>query len=145
MFKKENREINFPFNYGNYGRLHLMSLGSCSFPQSSSHTEENKLSTTCRRHQRSEDFIPKKGKSKSVVWKWYGFAASDKEQTSPRCKVCLKAVAAKDSSTANLFQHLKKKHSHERDQCVALWASQNNDDESLKTPSPKHKHVTIEE
>ena len=25
----------------------------------------------------SEDFVPIKGKSKSVVWKWYGFTVSD--------------------------------------------------------------------
>lgn len=33
-------------------------------------------------------------KSRSVVWNWYGFAFSDQEQTTPCCKVCLKAASA---------------------------------------------------
>ena len=40
----------------------------------------------------SEDLIPKKGNVSSVIWNWFGFVASDTEQTAPRCKVCLKGV-----------------------------------------------------
>lgn len=86
----------------------------------------------------SENFVAKKGKSKSVVWKWYGFAVSDEEQTTPRCKVCLKAVSTKDSSTTNLFQHLEKNHTPEWEQCVALRAAQENE-----KPPPAPKQVTL--
>ncbi len=77
----------------------------------------------------------------SIIWLWSKSALridvaytfnSTYCNISIYCIHCLfSSVAAKDSSTANLFQHLKKKHSHEQDQCVALWASQDNDDESL--------------
>ncbi|KAM3842884.1 E3 SUMO-protein ligase ZBED1-like [Diretmus argenteus] len=89
--------------------------------------------------QGSEDFVAKKGKSKSVVWKWYGFAVSDEKQTTPHCKVCLKAVSSKDSSTTNLFQHLEKNHTPEWEQCVALRAQEK---EPAKTP-PATKQLTL--
>ena len=59
------------------------------------------------------DLTPQKGTVSSVIWNWFGFVASDKEQTSPRCKVCLKAVATKGSSTTHLLQHLKQRHATE--------------------------------
>ncbi|KAM3850215.1 E3 SUMO-protein ligase ZBED1-like [Diretmus argenteus] len=89
--------------------------------------------------QGSEDFVDKKGKSKSVVWKWYGFAVSDEKQTTPHCKVCLKAVSSKDSSTTNLFQHLEKNPTPEWEQCVALRAQEK---EPAKTP-PATKQLTL--
>ena len=66
------------------------------------------------------DLTPQKGTVSSVIWNWFGFVASDKEQTSPRCKVCLKAVATKGSSTTNLLQHLKQRHATEWERCVTL-------------------------
>ncbi|KAL6489205.1 hypothetical protein MHYP_G00029460 [Metynnis hypsauchen] len=32
------------------------------------------------------ELVPKKGVTSSVVWNWFGFAATDADQTSPRCK-----------------------------------------------------------
>ncbi|XP_073457240.1 E3 SUMO-protein ligase ZBED1-like [Aquarana catesbeiana] len=66
-----------------------------------------------------EQLLPKKCSSTSVVWSWFGFTASDEEQTTPRCKLCLKAVVG-GSSTTNLFQHLKRKHAAEFEKCCLL-------------------------
>ncbi|KAI5105044.1 protein atonal-like 8 [Silurus meridionalis] len=66
-----------------------------------------------------EELVPKKGTVSSVIWNWFGFAASDAAHT-PRCKVCLKAVASKGSSTTNLLQHLKQRHAVEWKRCRAL-------------------------
>lgn len=71
-----------------------------------------------------------------MVWKWFWFNASDEQQITPRCEVCLEAVATKGSATTNLFQHLKQSHSAEREQCVALWAAGARD-ASPKTAAPK--------
>lgn len=71
----------------------------------------------------SEDLIPKKGNVSSVIWNWFGFVASDTEQTAPRCKVCL-AVATKGSCTTNLLQHLKQRHAAEWERCCSLRKEQ---------------------
>lgn len=81
----------------------------------------------------SGSLVPKSGKSKSVVWNWYGFAVSDEKQTTPRCKVYLKAVSAKDSSTTNLFQHLANNHKPEWEKCMGSRAEK----EPEKRPAPK--------
>ena len=47
--------------------------------------------------------IDKKGSTVSVIWKWFGFLKSDKEQSNVRCKLCRRQVVTKSSSTANLF------------------------------------------
>ncbi len=57
-----------------------------------------------------EELVPKKGTVSSIIWNWFGFVASDAEQTTPLCKVCLMYVASKGSSTTNLLQHLKQRH-----------------------------------
>lgn len=56
----------------------------------------------------------------SIVGNWLSFAASDAAQTMPRCRLCLKAVAIKGSSTTNLFQHVKQKHAAEWETCCSL-------------------------
>ncbi|KAK1875045.1 Zinc finger BED domain containing protein 1 [Dissostichus eleginoides] len=66
-----------------------------------------------------EELVPKKGMVSSVIWNWFAFARSDLDQTTPRCKVCLKSVASKGSSTTNLLQHLKQKHPAEWEKCCA--------------------------
>ncbi|GAA6106318.1 protein yippee-like 2 isoform X1 [Tachysurus ichikawai] len=38
-----------------------------------------------------KELVPKKGTVSSVIWNWF----ADAEQTTPRCKVCLKSVASK--------------------------------------------------
>ncbi len=69
-----------------------------------------------------------------------GFNASDEEQTTPRCKVCLKSVAVKNSTT-DLFQHLQKHHPPEWQQCVSERTAQENADKA--TPPPTPKQVTL--
>lgn len=63
--------------------------------------------------KQKEELAPKRGTGLSVVWNWFGLAASDLRQT-----VCLKAVVTKDSSMTNLFQHLKQRHSAKRENFV---------------------------
>ncbi|XP_022073035.2 E3 SUMO-protein ligase ZBED1-like [Acanthochromis polyacanthus] len=81
----------------------------------------------------SRELIQKKGTANSIIWNWFGFDASDEQQTKPRCKVCLKAVAIGSSSTTNLFQHLKNKHSAEWEKCTRL----RHDDSSSSTPAKR--------
>lgn len=80
----------------------------------------------------SEDLIPKKGNVSSVIWNWFGFVASDMEQTAPRCKVCL-AVATKISCTTNLLQHLKQRHAAEWERCCSLRKEQDRGSPSTAT------------
>ena len=87
------------------------------------------------------DLTPKKGLVSSVIWNWFGFVASDKEQTSPRCKVCLKAVATKGSSTTNLLQHLKQRHATEWERCVALRLEQDHGSPSNVNATKKQPTV----
>lgn len=81
----------------------------------------------------SEDLIPKKGNVSSVIWNWFGFVASDMEQTAPRCKVCL-AVATKGSCTTNLLQHLKQTEACCRVGEVLLPTK------GTRPRQPKHRH-----
>ncbi|XP_022042867.1 E3 SUMO-protein ligase ZBED1-like [Acanthochromis polyacanthus] len=67
-----------------------------------------------------EQLLPKKGTTTSIIWNWFGFTASDEGQTTPRCKICQKAVVVACSSTTNLFQHLKRKHAPEWEKCRLL-------------------------
>lgn len=80
----------------------------------------------------SEYLIPKKGNVSSVIWNWFGFVASDTEQTAPRCKVCL-AVATKGSCTTNLLQHLKQRHAAEWERCCSLRKEQDRGSPSTAT------------
>ena len=71
---------------------------------------------------------------------WFGFDTSDEEQSTPRCKICLKSVAVKSSMT-NLFQHLQNNHPSEWQQCVAERTAQGN--ANAATPPPTPKQVTL--
>lgn len=82
---------------------------------------------------REDLIIPKKGNVSSVIWNWFGFVVSDTEQTAPRCKVCLKAVATKGSSTTNLLQHLKQRHAAEWERCCSLRKEQDRSSPSTAT------------
>ncbi|GAA6103304.1 E3 SUMO-protein ligase ZBED1-like [Tachysurus ichikawai] len=73
---------------------------------------------------KTNELVSKRGAVSLVVWKCFGFATSDVEQAKARCKICLKFVATKGSSTTNLFQHLKQNHVVEWEACVALRAKQ---------------------
>uniref|UniRef100_A0AAR2J935 BED-type domain-containing protein n=1 Tax=Pygocentrus nattereri TaxID=42514 RepID=A0AAR2J935_PYGNA len=55
------------------------------------------------------DLIPRRGSS-SLAWRWFGFEKTDVGQKTPICKLCKKAVAVKESSTTNLFHHLRTNH-----------------------------------
>ena len=61
----------------------------------------------------NEEIRDQKGSSVSVIWKWFGFLKSDKEQNNVRWKLCCRQVATKSGNTTNLFQHLKQNHSLE--------------------------------
>ncbi|XP_073727057.1 E3 SUMO-protein ligase ZBED1-like [Misgurnus anguillicaudatus] len=84
-----------------------------------------------------EQLLPKKTSSTSVVWSWFGFTASDEEQTTPRCKLCLKAVVVAGSSTTNLFQHLKRRHAAEWEKCCLLRKKNHSSGVSASTPFAK--------
>uniref|UniRef100_A0A1A8UB12 BED-type domain-containing protein n=1 Tax=Nothobranchius furzeri TaxID=105023 RepID=A0A1A8UB12_NOTFU len=77
----------------------------------------------------SGKFVPKKGIKSSVVWNWYGFAATDIKQETPCCNLCLKPVAIKGSSTTNLFQHLKQRHQAKHEKCQSLRDEQSRSDQ----------------
>lgn len=77
----------------------------------------------------SGKFVPKKGIKSSVVWNGYGFAATEVEQETPRCNICLKPIAVKGTSTTNLFQHLKQRHPAEYEKCQSLQDEQNRSDQ----------------
>lgn len=64
----------------------------------------------CWRLETSGDivYLKKIKKTKTrFIWKWFGFALLDDLQLSSCCKICKISVPNKDSSTTNLFQHLK--------------------------------------
>lgn len=86
----------------------------------------------------SAELVPKKGTVSSVVWNWFAFLVSDTEQITPHCKVCLKAVATKGSSTTNLFQHLKQRHAAEWEVCASQRREQ---DRSSHTPAKKQTTI----
>lgn len=86
-----------------------------------------------------EELVPKKGTVSSVIWNWFAFARSDLDQTTPRCKVCMKSVASKGSSTTNLLQHHKQKHPVEWEKCCA----QRNEKDS-STPSTTRTAAKIQ-
>ncbi|KAL7857228.1 hypothetical protein SRHO_G00161270 [Serrasalmus rhombeus] len=88
------------------------------------------------------ELVPKKGVTSSVVWNWFGFVATDADQTSPRCKVCFKTVASKGSSTTNLFQHLKQRHAAEWEKSCSQQSENSRNTSSTSTPS-KVKQATV--
>lgn len=65
----------------------------------------------------AEGLVPRIGSS-SIVWKHFGFQASDTKQEQVICKECHKVVLAPQSNTTNLFNHLKKHHKVQYDECM---------------------------
>ena len=63
------------------------------------------------------ELVPKKG-SHSVVWKYFGFKQDDEGQANVNCKACSAIVAAPQSNTTNLYQHLKRHHKVQSDEAV---------------------------
>ncbi|XP_053506474.1 E3 SUMO-protein ligase ZBED1-like [Ictalurus furcatus] len=60
--------------------------------------------------EKADEVVDKRGKTNSVVWKWFGYLSSDKLQVSVRCKMCRRAVPTSSGNTSNLFHHLKQFH-----------------------------------
>lgn len=69
-----------------------------------------------------EELVPRKGSS-SVVWKFFGFRASDVNQEQIICKQCVRVVSAPQSNTTNLFNHLKNHHKPQYDECIKAKAN----------------------
>ncbi|XP_051992400.1 zinc finger BED domain-containing protein 4-like [Xyrauchen texanus] len=59
---------------------------------------------------RSNEIVDKRGKTNSVVWKWFGYRTSDKLRVSACCKMCRRVVPTSSGNTSNLFHHLKQFH-----------------------------------
>ena len=70
----------------------------------------------------AERLVPKKGPT-SVIWSWFGYKSSDKEQTTISCKVCRRAVIAKGGNTSNLLHHLKSMHAHAHEDLMRAKSS----------------------
>ena len=57
-----------------------------------------------------EELVPKRN-STSVVWNYFGFSGTDKDQTNIICKICrTEHLKATDGNTTGLRNHLKCKH-----------------------------------
>lgn len=61
----------------------------------------------------SLDLIAKRGSS-SLAWRWLHFEKMEIAKRAIR-KLCWKSIVVKDSSTTNLFYHLRTNHSTEYD------------------------------
>ena len=90
----------------------------------------------------SEDLIPRRG-STSVAWKYFGFEKTDVTQKTVICKVCRKAVAAKSSSTTNLFHHLRTNHTKEYEECQKLAAKEKPKSAKVTLPAAQHSQQTL--
>ena len=64
-----------------------------------------------------EELVPRRGSS-SVIWKYFGFRASDTNQQKTMCKVCRRVVAASQANTTHFFSHLKGHHRIEYEDCM---------------------------
>ena len=67
--------------------------------------------------QTQTELVPKKG-SHSVVWKYFGFKQNNEGQSKGICKACFAIVAAPQSNTTNLYQHLNRHHKVQYDEAV---------------------------
>ncbi|XP_036957921.1 E3 SUMO-protein ligase ZBED1-like [Acanthopagrus latus] len=90
----------------------------------------------------SEDLVPRRG-STSLAWKWFGFEKTDVGQNTVICKICRKAIAVKQSSTTNLFHHLRTNHSKEYEEYEKLRDSAAQDKPSR--PAVQHTQQTLAE
>lgn len=60
-----------------------------------------------------EELVPKRNCT-SVVWNYFGFSGTDKDQTNIICKICrIEHLKATDGNTTGLRNHLKCKHPKE--------------------------------
>lgn len=91
----------------------------------------------------SEDLVPRQG-STSLVWRWFGFQKDDAVQDNVICKICRKSVPAKQSSTTNLFSHLRHNHSKEHGEYEKLQDAQQKPSTSGR-PKPQSIQQTLTE
>ncbi|GAA6077528.1 E3 SUMO-protein ligase ZBED1-like [Tachysurus ichikawai] len=82
--------------------------------------------------------VPKKGTVSYGIGSVLRHPTQNKQQ-SPRCKVCLKSVGSKGSSTTNLLQHLKQRHAVKWERCCAL----RNEKARGSTNTPAKKQPTV--
>lgn len=87
-----------------------LSSGATSFSYKMSTSDRNtdvteRASTS---KEKADKIVDKRGKTNSVVWKWFGFLRSDK--LSVLCKMCRRVVLTSSGNTSNLFHHLKQFH-----------------------------------
>jgi len=88
-----------------------------------------------------ERFVPGKGPVSAAVWTWFGSPG-----TNP---VCSKVIAGNDSSTTNLFQHLRQRHPAQGEKCGSLPDAK--DRHRAQTPATKQgtlvgssfKHIVV--
>ncbi|KAF3833113.1 hypothetical protein F7725_026778 [Dissostichus mawsoni] len=83
----------------------------------------------------ADELVQKKNSTGSVIWRWFGYHKDDVSQTTVICKICSKSVAAKGSSTSNLFQHLKIHHPLQNEECVKLRMSISGPTQTPKQPA----------
>ncbi|MEQ2206167.1 hypothetical protein XENOCAPTIV_024773 [Xenoophorus captivus] len=86
-----------------------------------------------------EDLVPNKDTTSSIIWNWFGFATTDLEQHTARCKICLNPVATKDGSTTNLFQYVKQKHSVELGE--RLLSTKSSGQQQTRNPCQETTHL----
>lgn len=70
-----------------------------------------------------EELVPKRGNRNSVVWVWFGYKKTDTDQKKVICKICHREVATTDSSTTNLFYHLKTRHAEQYNDSLKMQQS----------------------
>ncbi|XP_073719120.1 E3 SUMO-protein ligase ZBED1-like [Misgurnus anguillicaudatus] len=86
-----------------------------------------------------DEIVDKRGKTNSVVWKWFGYRRCDKLQVSVCCKMCRRVVPTSSGNTSNLFYHLKHFHplEHSESQKMRYHKGLSSQPEtSLPPPSP---------
>ncbi|KAL6473716.1 hypothetical protein MHYP_G00172770 [Metynnis hypsauchen] len=69
---------------------------------------------------KADEIVDKRGKTNSVVWKWFGYRRSDKLQVSVCCRMCRRVVPTSSGNTSNLFHHLKQFHSTEYSESLKM-------------------------
>ncbi len=58
--------------------------------------------------EKADEIVDKRGKTNSVVWKWFGFLRSDKLQVSVLCKMCRRVVPTSSGNRGEM--RLKRGH-----------------------------------
>lgn len=96
---------------------------------------------------RSDEIVDKRGKTNSVVWKWFGYRTSDKLQVSACCKMCRRVVPTSSGNTSNLFHHLKQFHpiEHSESQKMRYWQHKSLSQPETIPPSSSPKPAVSKE